>query len=158
MIFLDASLLLAVLLDTEKADQCEAILSGIEVGQIKAVTTSHVLEEAAFKLTFAKASEILQTKDAWKIREELKTDGPLRKECHKTLGAFINYVEALCLGGLRVVEVQEEDIYNVPSIFEETGLLTADCFHLAVIRRLNIKGIATLDEDFRKVKELNVLP
>jgi len=158
MIFLDASPLLAVLLDMEKADQCEAILSGIEVNQIKAVTTSHVLEETAFKLTFAKASEILQTKNVWKIREELKTDGPLRKECHKTLRAFLDYVETLCFGGLRVMEVQEEDIFNIPRIFEETGLLTADCLHLAVIRRLNINSIATLDEDFRKVKELTVLP
>ncbi len=158
MIFLDASPLLAVFLNIEKADQCEAVLSGIEVDQTKAATTPHVLEEAAFKLILAKASEITQTKDVWRIREELGTDGSLRQECHKTLKTFTDYVETLRFGGLRVVEVQEEDIFSIPRIFEETGLLTADCLHLTVIRRLNIKSIATLDKDFRRVRGLTVLP
>ncbi|MFQ6076678.1 MAG: type II toxin-antitoxin system VapC family toxin [Candidatus Bathyarchaeia archaeon] len=157
MIFLNSSPILALLLDTEEADRCEDLLSGIEVGDVKAVTNSHVLEETAFKLIFAKASENLQTKNVWVIREELKNDRALRQECSRTLDRFMEYLRTLCLGGLRVVEVHEEDVYKMAEIFEETGLLTSDCLHVAVMRRLGLRRIATLDKDFRQVKELSLL-
>lgn len=158
MIFLDSSPLLAVLLNTEESDRCEAVLSGIEIGEAKAVTTSHVLEETGFKLIFAKASEALQTRNVWRIREELKMNEALRQKCRKVLDDFMGYVRVLCFGGLQITEITGEDVFTMIEIFGETGLLTADCLHIAVMRRLNLKKIVTLDEDFKKVKNLVAIP
>lgn len=158
MIFLNSSVFLAVLLDTEEADRCETILAKVETGELKATTTTHVMEEAAFKLLIAKASETLQTKNLWKMREELKTSEKLRQECYETLKKFMEYVKALCFGGLRIMQVYPEDLFQLAEVFKETGLLTADCLHVTVMKRLNLKKIATLDQDFKAVKGLTAIP
>ncbi|MFQ6127066.1 MAG: type II toxin-antitoxin system VapC family toxin, partial [Candidatus Heimdallarchaeota archaeon] len=158
MIFLNASPVLAVLLNAEGADECETTLTRIETGEIKATTTTHILEEIMFKLVFAKASEVLQSKNVWRIRQKLKTNESLRQDCCEILNKFIKYVKILRFGGLKIIEVYGEDIFNVPEILKQTGLLTSDCLHLSVMSRLNLKKIATLDQDFKKVKGLTVIP
>lgn len=158
MIFLNASPFLAVLLSAKRADECETTLTRIETGEIKATTTTHVLEEIMFKLVFAKASEVLQSKNIWKIRQKLKTNESLRQNCYDVLNKFIKYVKILRFGGLKIMEVYEEDVFNVPEILKQTGLLTSDCLHLSVMSRLHLKKIATLDQDFRKVKGLVMIP
>jgi len=99
MTFLNASIFLAVLLDTKEAGECQMMLTKIERGKLTAVTSTHVLEEVAFKLLIAKASEIIQTKNIWEIRERLKSDGKIRQECYKVLYRFIEYIKILCLKG-----------------------------------------------------------
>lgn len=158
MIFLNASAFLAVLLNAEEADECETTLKKIETGEIKAITTTHVLEEIMFKLVFAKASEVLQSKNIWKIRQKLKTKKSLRQNCCEVLNKFIKYVKILRFGGLKIMEAYEEDVFNIPEILKQTGLLTSDCLHLSVMNRLHIKNIATLDQDFRKVEGIKMIP
>jgi predicted nucleic acid-binding protein len=46
----------------------------------------------------------------------------------------------------------------LPSIFRETGLLTADCLHLIVMDRLGIKQVGTLDSDFKGIKRITATP
>ena len=100
MTFLNASIFLAVLLDTKEAGECQMMLTKIERGKLTAVTSTHVLEEVAFKLLIAKASEIIQTKkNIWEIRERLKSEGKIRQECYKVLSGFIEYIKILCLKG-----------------------------------------------------------
>lgn len=158
MIFLNSSIFLSVLLETEKADECEGILKKIEMDELKAVTTTHVLEETVFKLLIAKASEISGTKNLWEIRERLKRCEKTRNECYITLSRFIDYIKTLCFGGLRIMHTSQEDIFNIPSVFKETGLLTADCLHIATMKRLSLKKIATLDRDFKMLKGLVTIP
>jgi len=157
MRFLDSSIFLSVLLDTEDADRCEEILKEVETGRLKAVVTTHVLEETLFKLLIAKASEELNTKNLWRIRDELKRNKEVRTVCYQTMRRFLDYISMLCLGGLRIVQVYPEDLFKTADIFRETGLLTADCLHLAVMKRLGLKEIATLDGDFKKVESIKLV-
>lgn len=145
-------------MNTDEAEKCETTLASIEVGEVKAVSTPHVIEEVSFKLLIAKASEVLKSRNVWEIRDRLRKDEALRQECYEILRKFIEYVRKLCFGGLRIIEVYSEDVFKIPDMFKEIGLLTTDCLHLSVMRRLNLKAIATLDEDFKQVKGVTVIP
>lgn len=158
MIFLDASPLVALMLGTGEADSCEVLLGGIESGRRRAVTTPNVLEEAAFKLVFAKASETLGKRNPWKIRDALKKDTRLRQVCVEVLERLTGYIRTLERGGLTIAEVHGEDFHLLPRFFRETGLLTADCLHLIVMDRLGIREIGTVDSDFRGIKQVTVTP
>lgn len=158
MIFLDAGPLIALMLETIEADNSEQLLATIESGRRRAVTTPHVLEEAAFKLVFAKASETLSERNHWKIRDALKKDTKLLQVCTEVLGRLTGYVRTLERGGLTITEVHGEDFHMLPSIFRETGLLTADCLHLIVMDRLGIKQVGTLDSDFKGIKRITATP
>ncbi len=158
MIFVDTGPLLALMLETTDADTSEQLLSSIESGRRRAVTTPHVLEEAAFKLVFTKASETLGERNPWKIRDALKKDTKLRRACAEVLERLTGYIRTLEKGGLTVVEVHGEDFHLLPNIFRETGLLTADCLHLIVMDRLGIKEIGSLDSDFKGIKRITVTP
>lgn len=112
-----------------------------------------VLNEVLYKLIVAKAAEKLDTDQLWRIREKLR-EQDFAKECYSVALEFRNYVETL--KGLHVDEVKEEDFENSVDIGEEHGLLTMDAFHAAVMKRLNMKHIATNDADFERVPGLKV--
>ncbi len=158
MIFLDASPLLALMLATGEAGSCEVLLGSIESGRRRAVTTPNVLEEAAFKLVFAKASETLGERNPWKVRDALKKDTKLRQACAEVLERLTGYIRTLEKGGLTITEAHGEDFHQLPRLFRETGLLTADCLHLIVMDRLGIREIGTIDSDFKGIKHVTVTP
>ncbi len=158
MIFLDASPLVALMLGTGEADSCELMLGSVESGRRRAITTPNVLEEVAFKLVFAKASQTLGERNPWKIRDALKKDTKLRQACAEVLERLTGYVTTLERGGLTIAEVHGEDFHQLPRVFKETGLLTADCLHLTVMDRLGIREIGTIDSDFRGIKRVIVIP
>ncbi len=158
MIFLDASPVIALMLGTREADSCEVLLGSIESGRRRAITTPNALEEAAFKLVFAKASETLGERNPWKIRDALKKDNKLRQVCGEVLERLTGYIRTLERGGLTIAEVHGEDFHLLPRVFREVGLLTADCLHLIVMDRLGIREVGTLDSDFKSVKRVTVTP
>lgn len=158
MIFLDASPLLALILGTEEAGSCEVLLGGIESGRRRAITTPSALEEVAFKLVVAKASETIGERNPWKIREALKKDNRLRQACAEVLDRLTGYVKTLEKGGLTIAEVHGEDFHKLPNIFREIGLLTTDCLHLIVMDRMGIREIGTIDSDFKGVRRITVTP
>jgi predicted nucleic acid-binding protein len=158
VIFLDASPIIALMLGTSEADRSEILLGSIESGRRRAITTPNALEEAAFKLVFAKASETLGERNPWRIRDALKKDAKLRHACGETLERLTGYVRTLEKGGLTITEVHGEDFHKLPRMFRENGLLTADCLHLIVMDRLGLKEIGSLDSDFQQVKHVTVIP
>ena len=121
----------------------------MEKGEVYAVVSPMVLNEVLYKLIVAKAAEKLDTDQLWKIREKLQ-EQEFVKECYSVALEFKNYIKAL--KGLDVEEVQEEDFENSVDIGREKGLLTMDAFHAAVMKRLNIKHIATSDADFERFR------
>jgi hypothetical protein len=68
-----------------------------------------VLEEIAFKLVYAKASEILNTKNIWRIREALRFGEKIRKTCVEILKELYRYIEYMFAKGLRVEYIAYED-------------------------------------------------
>ncbi len=156
--FLDASILVRLILDAVGADKAEDILSKIESGESKAYCTAVVLEEVAFKVVIAKASEILNTDKFFHIKRALRRKGSLRARCGKVILDLQAYIDGLLRGGLRVVEVIYEDWTESIKYVQENGLLTSDALHLAVMRRCGLHTIASFDRDFGRVKGIDVIP
>jgi len=157
-IFVDASVFLKLLLDEPGADKAQEILEAVESSRVIGYVTPMVLEEVAFKLVFAKASEILNTKNIWRIREAMRLDEETRRACTKVLREFHRYVEYMLTKGLRVEYVTYEDWRKSIEVMERYGLLPADAIHLAVALRIGANAIASFDEDFRYVREVKTIP
>jgi len=157
-IFIDASIFLRLLLNEPGAEEAEKILTHIEENRVTGYTTPLVLEEVSFKILYAEASSRLDSKNIWRIRDALKYDKELRSYCLKPVKTFNNYINHLSSRGLRIIPIQFEDYLNAHEYMEQYGLLPADAIHIAVSKRLNIKTIATFDEDFRGIGDIKVIP
>ncbi len=157
-IFIDASVFLKLLFDEPGATLAQQILEAVETNRVIGYVTPMVLEEIAFKLLYAKASEVLGTSNIWRIREALKLDEEVRSKCMLVLREFYEYVEYMLSRGLRVEHVLYSDCVKALEIVEEYGLLPADAIHVAVAMRLGLDTIASFDEDFRAVRNLKVIP
>ena len=157
-LFIDSSLFIRFLLDEPGADEAENILTNIERNKVTGYTTPMVLEEVIFKIMYAEASSLLNTKNIWKIREALKYDKKIRSKCIEKIKLFNNYIIQLYNNGLRVVHIDLNDYLNAVKFIETHGLLPADAIHAAVAKRLNIDTIASFDEDFKILKEFRVIP
>lgn len=59
-----------------------------------------------------------------------------------------------------VEKINDEDFDDAWKLFKSqkgTKLSFTDCTNLAVMKRMNIRNIATFDGDFKKIKEINVV-
>ncbi len=157
-IFIDSSLFLRLLLDEPGADEAEKILGNIEMNNVTGYTTPMVLEEVCFKIIYAEASSILDTKNIWRIRDALKHDKKLKDRCLEKVSFFNRYVLYLSNNSLRIVHIDLEDYLNAVEYMEKYGLLPADAIHIAVSKRLDIDTIATFDEDFQILNDIKVIP
>lgn len=157
-VYVDSSVFLKLFLDEPGADKAQEILEAIEEGRALGFISPLVLEEVSFKLTYAKASEVLDARNVWRIREALRLDEKVREECLKLLKAFRKYVEHMLTKGLRVAYATYDDWCRALCLVERYGLLPADAMHVAIALRVGARTIATFDEDFRVVKEIRVAP
>jgi len=117
-----------------------------------------ILEEVCFKLIYAKASEVLDTRNIWKIRENLKLNREFRKKVFEMVKKFHEYVEYMFTKGLRIESVIYSDYVNSQKYIEKYGILPADAMHIAVALRAGAKTIATFDEDFKLTNEIKTTP
>ena len=157
-LFIDSSIFLKLLLDEPGANKAQLILEMIEHNKAIGYITPLILEEISFKLIYAKASEILNTKNIWKIREALKLDDIVRKECVNILKQFYNYVEYMLSRGLRIEYITYSDWIKSLNMIEKYGILSADAIHIAIALRIGVNAIATFDEDFKIIKEVKIIP
>ncbi|MEM2083464.1 MAG: type II toxin-antitoxin system VapC family toxin [Nitrososphaerota archaeon] len=76
-----------------------------------------------------------------------------------------NLIETVRIGeylrkSTKLLEVASSDFEDAWKIFKkqkETDFSFTDCTSISLMKRMNIKNIATFDEDFLKVKEINVI-
>jgi len=64
------------------------------------------------------------------------------------------------LKSLRIIEVEKTDFYKAWEIFKKqknTDFSFTDCTTISVMRDNEIKNIATFDEDFQRIKVINVV-
>jgi len=157
-LFVDSSVFLKLILDEPGADKAQEILEIIEENKALGYITPLILEEVSFKLVFAKASEVLNTRNIWRIRDALKLDEKVRMKCIKVIETFYKYIEYLLTRGLRVEYVTYNDWINSIKIMRDYGLLPVDAIHVAVALRVKVNAMASFNEDFRVVKEIKVVP
>ncbi|MGQ4891670.1 MAG: PIN domain-containing protein [Candidatus Njordarchaeia archaeon] len=156
--FIDSSVFLNLFLNEEHSEEAEDILSNVELGADIGYATPHILEEITFKLIVAKGLEIIGKASIWRLRDKLRKDTAFRREILGILNIFFDYVQELEKGGLRTVPVLDDDFKASYRIIEEYGLLPSDALTVAVMRRKNIKTIATFDKDFKTVKSIKTIP
>jgi len=151
-LYIDSSVFLHLVLEGEWADAAEKLLEAVERGEVVGYVSALVVEEVAFKLVLAKASELGVT-SFWEVRRRLARDPAFRSECFKPVLEFDRYLDRLA--GLAWVHVTREDYRRALEIASRHGLLTADAIHAALAMRLGAP-IATFDEDFKRVPGLAV--
>ena len=157
-IFIDSSIFLRLLLNESGTDLAQNILENVEANKIIAYTTPMVLEEISFKLIYAKASELLETVNIWRIREEFKLNNEFRSKCIEPIEKFLKYIEYLSSRGLRIESITYKDWIESVEIGRKYGLFPADSIHVAIVMRIGIDTIATFDSDFKRVKDIKVIP
>ena len=108
-ILVDALVLLKLLFDEPGADQAQELVEAVENGNVIGYVTPMILEEVAFKLVFAGASEVFDTKNTWRIREALKFDERTRRACIEPVRVLHEYVEYMSTKGLRIEYVIGKD-------------------------------------------------
>jgi len=157
-IFVDSSVFLKLLFNEPGADKAQEILESIESNKVIGYVTPLVLEEVVFKLLYGKASELLNTKNIWRIREALRYDEGIRRKCLETIREFYGYIDYMYTRGLRVEYVTYDDWRKSLEYMKKHGLLPADALHLAVASRIGVTTIATFDEDFKYVDNIKTIP
>ncbi len=157
-IFIDASVFLKLLLDEPGADKAQEILESIENNRVIGYISPLVLEETIFKLIYAKASELLNTRNIWRIREALRYDKNIREKCFETIKQFYKYIEYMHSRGLRIEYITYRDWVKSLEYIEKHGLLPADALHLAIASRIEATAIATFDEDFKYINNIKTIP
>ncbi len=150
---IDSSIFLHLLLDGDRADEAEVLLSSVEEGALRAYTTTHVLEEVSFKLLLGKGSELGET-SFWGFKKRFAKDKEFRKSCLEALETFRDYISSL--RGLTIEEVTLGDWERSVEICRH-GLLTSDALLAAVALRLKVP-VYTFDHDFKRVPGLEVRP
>ena len=155
-IFIDSSIFLRLLLNESGADLAQNILENVEANKVIAYTSPMVLEEISFKLIYAKASELLKTINIWRIREEFKLNMNFRVEYMKPIEKFHECIGFLSRRGLRIETVTYRDWVKSIEISKKYGMFPANSVHIAM--RIGVDTIATFNTDFKKIKNINVIP
>ncbi len=140
--------------DAYDRKQCTAFLSAVERGEIKAVTSSIVVDETAYILLKFKAAEILNMDRHYKIMDVLRHDRNVFNEAWEVASEHIEYVEALKSKGVLRIITQTAEHMAVKDLARKYQLLPRDATHLGIMQKNLINNIAT--NDFKRIKEITV--
>lgn len=160
-VFIDANIFLFHALDEPRYGETSTLfLEKVERREIKAVTNVLVLNEVAFKILMAELSNYSEKFNIWVARKLLKSK-EVAEKAYKPVKNYITYLRGL--ERLEVVGITSKIAFSSVELGERYGLLPSDSFHLATMKDLGIKFIATDDSDFKRVEwavlvELEVLP
>jgi len=135
---------------------CKEFLEKIETGNLAAITTTAVLDEVGYILSLLEGARVLETQELKIVRKKLKEDHKLAVACYDKVGEYMRYIFYLEEGGLDIQKVEPKDIFIATMVGGEYNLLFTDSLHLSVMKRLQIKNIATRDSDFERAQEVTV--
>lgn len=150
-IFVDANIFLFHAFGDERyAAAATAFLARIENQEIEALTSSLVIDEVLFKILVQEAAAHLAKPTIWNIKRVMR-DADFRQVVYAPVLQYRAYLEGLMFLGLNVVEVTGAQMLDGVDIGASEGLLITDAAHLAVMRSLNLRHLATDDKDLRNV-------
>ena len=115
-------------------------------------TSTHVLEEAAYKLIALSIIESQGPVSAYKVRKLFE-----RGVAEETIRARLTALEKIS-EKLNVIPPTHSDFKESEKILLEHKLLPSDALIVAIMRREEIKEILTLDSDFKRIPWLKVIP
>lgn len=135
---------------------CTRFLERVEQGIVNGVTSNFVLNEVIHVILIGKGSQILDARSISKIKEMLRTNADLSRQCYNACSEFLNYVNVLKAKGLRIIDVGQDSIALSLDIGKQNTLLATDALHAATCNANAIKHIATNDADFDGIDFLSV--
>jgi predicted nucleic acid-binding protein len=152
-IFIDANIFLYHAFDGLPG--ASAFLERVESTGIKAFTSALVLEEVLFKLLLQAVSADLGSASLPEIKKALENP-TCRKKAVIPVKQYAGYLDVLKDCGMGVLDLTDADIRESLMVTEDTGLITADSAHLAVMKKRGISHIATADRDFLRARGITV--
>jgi predicted nucleic acid-binding protein len=152
-IFIDANIFLHHAFGTN--DVSIEFLKRVENIAVKAFTSVLVLEEVFFKLLLQQASNFIEKITVKKLKSYLQDDVK-RSEIFTSLTQYQNFITILKGSGLRIIELRGTDLDIALHLAERWGIVTADAFHLAVMKRRRLTHLASDDTDFERVQEITL--
>ena len=134
---------------TEYTPACTEFLRRIEEGKLSGFTSTVVLAETLHRLMIIEAAAKLQIEPKT-VLHHLKAH-PLDI---KKLTQHLTVSEKIQDFGVKVLSAELEDILKSNEIKQKYGLFTNDAINLAIMRRHQLKIIATNDPDYARVADL----
>ena len=152
-IFLDANLLVYHFAPHPTfGPTCTQVIKRVENHELQAITSTHVLSEAAHHLMTLEASTVF----GWtaKVIQRLKQQ-PAKVQ---KLTNFRQAVEQVPQLGIRVLTIPPDLIATAAAISQHTGLLSNDALIVALMQANGLTKLASSDADFDRVPGLNPMP
>lgn len=152
-VFIDANIFLFdIFEDPDFGDASYDFIKKIESLEIKGYTSTLVLDEVLFKMILMEASN--------KLNVSMKNVvGLLKKEPDKLAAlekSWKNIQEIQNMENLTIFGVTPATFKDAVEIAQNYKLLPHDATHAAVAKEMNIRNIASNDEDFKHVDFLKV--
>ena len=147
-VFVDANVILYHL--GGLSDDATSLLEMGEKRRIRLITSLRVMDEVFFKYTLASTAK----RYGWRSRvlERLRKD----KEKAEEIADDMELLKEL-FDLFDVVEPTRSDLLKVIDVQREYGLIGNDALTVALMRRLNLRYIATSDSDFQAVPWIRIV-
>ncbi len=144
-LFVDANVLIRIIVNKEH--HLLEYLVGTEP-----YTSTHVLEEAMYKLIALSIIEVEGPVSAYKVRKLFEKG--VAEDIIKARLAGLNKIAEK----LNVIPPTYSDFEESKRIALEYRLLPSDALIVAIMKREEIKEILTMDSDFKRIPWLKVIP
>jgi predicted nucleic acid-binding protein len=152
-IFIDASIFLHHAFDINNVSI--EFLGRVETSNIKAYTSSLVIEEIFFKLIMQSASNYLEKVTVEGVKALLKNTA-LKEKVMRSVEEYRDYMNKLKALGLKVLDLSCDDMMTAIVKVKTYGLITADAAHLSVMERKGIPNMASGDHDFKDIDAITL--
>jgi len=129
--------------------QCREFIKRITNREILGYTSVLVLDEFIYKMLL-KLIEVDYRENPIEVLRREKFD--VVKKYSELVSSLLG--EILSIRNLKILPVTREDILLASIILCRVGLLPRDAVHLAIMRKNDIRALASIDSDFDVVKEI----
>lgn|SRR5487761_173154 len=132
--------------DLKKA--CSSFLQRIEKNEIRAVTSSLVLDEVMYKILLKRIEDKYKKNPLDIIRKSVEEIGVESAEVRKALDIILG------ISGLTVLSVDKEHVEEAVYFMAKYSVLPRDAIHLSVMKSVECKDLTSADGDFDRVQEI----
>ncbi|OFW52518.1 MAG: hypothetical protein A2163_08205 [Actinobacteria bacterium RBG_13_35_12] len=152
-VFIDASIFLHHAFDINNVSI--EFLGRVETSNIKAYTSSLVIEEIFFKLIMQSASNYLEKVTVEGVKALLKNTA-VKEKVMRPVEEYRDYFNKLKALGLKILDLTYEDMTAAVIKVKTYGLITADAAHLSVMERKGILHMVSGDSDFKNIDTITL--